>query len=92
MKAVLDSVPPAIVIGQESKRGQGATDSSGAVQGVSRLRTLIEVGRIVAAIMQEARRLGRSPAVRYEFDDREVDRLMEVDGVEESVVAAVELD
>jgi hypothetical protein len=55
-------------------------------------RTLIEVGRIVAAIMQEARRLGRSPAVRYEFDDREVDRLMEVDGVEESVVAAVELD
>ena len=27
MKAVLDSVPSAIVIGQESKRGQGATES-----------------------------------------------------------------
>src|SRR6266508_2408593 len=55
-------------------------------------RTLLEAGRIAAAVVREARRLGRRPAVRYEFDDREVDRLMEVDGVEESVVVAVELD
>lgn len=55
-------------------------------------RTLLEAGRIIATIIQEARRLGRNPAARYEFDDREVDRLMEVDGVEESVIAALELD
>jgi hypothetical protein len=54
-------------------------------------RTLVEAGQVAAGIARHARRLGRDPVVRREFSDRDVDRVMEVDGVEHSVVVAVGL-
>jgi hypothetical protein len=55
-------------------------------------RTLIEAGRATQEIVRLAAISGRQPVVRYEFDDREVDLLMESDGVEESVVVVVKFD
>ena len=55
-------------------------------------RTLIEAGRATNEIVRQADVSGRRAVVRYEFGDREVDLLMEADGVEQSVVVVVQLD
>lgn len=55
-------------------------------------RTLLEAGRVAQEIVQQAERLGRGATVRYEFSDRDVDLLMEADGVEQSVILTVEFD
>ncbi len=55
-------------------------------------RTLLEAGRLSQEIMNAASRSGRSARVRFEFADRELDLIMEADGVEEGVLVVVELE
>lgn len=54
-------------------------------------RTLIEAGRIAERIREQTDRVGRTCVVRSEFSDRDVDLIMEVDGIEQSVVVTFEL-
>jgi len=54
-------------------------------------RTLLEAGRVTERLLQEAARLGLEAKPRFELLDRDVDMLLEADGIEEGVVAAIEL-
>jgi hypothetical protein len=54
-------------------------------------RTLIEAGRIIEATLGAAARLGRRARPHLEFADRAIDQIIEADGIEESVVAVIEL-
>lgn len=53
-------------------------------------RTLLEIGRVTDRLLQEAERLGLKVKLRLEFMDRAIDALLEADGIEEGVVAALE--
>jgi hypothetical protein len=54
-------------------------------------RTLIEAGQIAEKLRERAARAGRTCLVHSEFSNRDVDLIMEVDGIEQSVVVALEL-
>ncbi|HEV2071439.1 MAG TPA: hypothetical protein VGR26_16750 [Acidimicrobiales bacterium] len=54
-------------------------------------RTLVEVGRVVQAVVDEARRREVVVRVSLEFHDRVVDAFIGADGVEEAALAVVEL-
>ncbi|WP_162907297.1 hypothetical protein [Allorhizocola rhizosphaerae] len=54
-------------------------------------RTMIEAGRVTGEIVRRAEKDGRKTFVRYEFSDRELDQLTEVDGIEQAVIVAIEL-
>jgi len=54
-------------------------------------RTLIEAGRITEKIREIAVELKVEPRLRLEFADRVVDGILECDGVEEGVLAVIEL-
>jgi hypothetical protein len=54
-------------------------------------RTLIDAGRVTEGVLGIARQAGRAARVKTEFTDRDVDVLVEADGVEEGVVIAIEL-
>jgi hypothetical protein len=54
-------------------------------------RTLIEAGQITEAVLQISQQVGLFARLRTEFTDREVDLVVEADGVEEGVVVAIEL-
>ena len=54
-------------------------------------RTLIEAGRILQLILEAAEQLCIKTGPRAEFADREIDALIEADGVEEGAVLAIEL-
>lgn len=54
-------------------------------------RTLIEAGRVLEAALLVAGRLGLRARPVLEFSDRALDLVLEADGVEEGVLAAVEL-
>jgi hypothetical protein len=52
-------------------------------------RTLLEAGQVTREIVTSAAEHGRTVRIHYEFADRDVDRIMEVDGVELSTVIAI---
>lgn len=54
-------------------------------------RTLLEAGQLSQEIARIARQSGRAVRVRFEFADREIDLLMEADGVEQSALVAIEV-
>jgi hypothetical protein len=54
-------------------------------------RTLLETGLMLAGLLAEAERLGLGAVSIFEFADRDVDAVMEVDGVEEGTLAALAL-
>jgi hypothetical protein len=54
-------------------------------------RTLLETGRVGQEVVRQARLIGHDAEPVYEFADREVDEVMEVDGVEQGTIMAVEL-
>jgi hypothetical protein len=54
-------------------------------------RTLIEAGRVTEKIRELAVELKLAPRVRLEFADRVADEILECDGVEEGILAVVEL-
>ena len=51
-------------------------------------RTLLEAGEVTACVMSEAKRIHLNAEPIFEFTDRDVDNVMEADGVEEGTVAA----
>jgi hypothetical protein len=52
-------------------------------------RTLLEAGQLTQDVVSSAAERGRTAHIHYEFADRDVDRIMEVDGVEYSTVIAI---
>jgi hypothetical protein len=54
-------------------------------------RTLIEAGRVTEKIRELAVALKLGPRLRLEFADRVADEILECDGVEERILAVVEL-
>jgi SagB-type dehydrogenase family enzyme len=54
-------------------------------------RTLLEAGAVLEEILQGARQLSLKALSTSEFDDRDVDAIIEVDGVEEGTLVAVRL-
>ena len=54
-------------------------------------RTLLEAGRIAQEIFCNAERLSVETRAVYEFIDRELDRVMEADGIEQSTLMVFEL-
>lgn len=54
-------------------------------------RTLIEAGQIAERIRERSDCVDRTCVVRKEFSNRDVDLIMEVDGIEQSVVVSLEL-
>ena len=54
-------------------------------------RTLLEAGQLAHEIVRVAARSGCAAHLRFEFADRDLDLMMEADGVEQSAVVAVEL-
>jgi nitroreductase len=54
-------------------------------------RTLLEAGLVMARLLAEAERLGLGAVPILEFADREVDAVMEADGIEEGTVACLAL-
>jgi hypothetical protein len=52
-------------------------------------RTLLEAGQVTQEVVSSAVERGRTAHIHYEFADRDVDRIMEVDGVEHSTVIAI---
>jgi hypothetical protein len=52
-------------------------------------RTLLEAGQVTQEIVASAAEHGQTTRILYEFADRDVDRIMEVDGVELSTVIAI---
>ncbi|HEV8453791.1 MAG TPA: hypothetical protein VGQ24_02795 [Gemmatimonadales bacterium] len=52
-------------------------------------RTLIEAGQIAEAVLRRAAQTGHRATVRHEFADRDIDLIMEADGVEQSTVLAI---
>ena len=55
-------------------------------------RTLVEAGRMAEEVVANADRSGISRRVIYEFIDRELDSVMEADGVEQGTLIVIELD
>lgn len=55
-------------------------------------RTLMEAGRVIEGILRTAAHDAGDTRVRLEFDDRTLDLVLEADGVEEGILAAVELE
>ena len=53
-------------------------------------RTMMEAGQVVQALVETGLRVGQQVGALYEFVDREVDALLEADGIEESTLAVVE--
>ena len=53
-------------------------------------RTLVEAGRVAESALRACRQLGVAPRLCTEFSDRDVDMLLDADGVEEGVVIAIE--
>jgi len=54
-------------------------------------RTLIEAGRVLEAALRVASQLGLFARPHLEFADRALDLILEADGVEEGVIAAIEI-
>lgn len=54
-------------------------------------RTLIEAGQLTQEVARKAAEFGHVATVRCELADRKLDSMMEADGVEYSVVVAIEL-
>jgi hypothetical protein len=52
-------------------------------------RTLLEAGQVTQQVVSSAAERGRTARIHYEFVDRDVDRIMEVDGIEYSTVIAI---
>ena len=52
-------------------------------------RTLLEAGQVAQRILSSTVQAGRTATAHYEFADRDVDDIMEVDGVEHSTVIAI---
>jgi len=55
-------------------------------------RTLIDAGRVTQGVLAIARQVGLAARLRTEFADRDLDLVVEADGVEEGVVIAIELE
>jgi hypothetical protein len=53
--------------------------------------TLIEAGRVIQEVLDQGNRRGVAVTVLSDFFDRDVDALLEADGVEEGVLAVLEL-
>lgn len=53
--------------------------------------TLIEAGRVIQEVLDQANRRGMAVTILSDFVDRDVDALLEADGVEEGVLAVLEL-
>jgi hypothetical protein len=54
-------------------------------------QTLLEAGQITQAIINSAMLLGLTARPIFEFDDRDLDLALEIDGVEESTLVAFEM-
>jgi hypothetical protein len=54
-------------------------------------RTLLEAGAVLEEVLQGARQFGLKASATSEFSDRDVDAIIEVDGVEEGTLVAVRL-
>jgi hypothetical protein len=54
-------------------------------------RTLIEAGRLIESILEQANEAGLAGKVSYDFMDREVDSVMEADGTEQGTLAAINM-
>jgi hypothetical protein len=54
-------------------------------------RTLIEAGRVLEAALRMATQSGLAAQPRLEFADRTLDLILEAEGVEEGVVAVIEV-
>ena len=54
-------------------------------------RTLLEAGQVAQEISRQAKQLGVAARLFYEFIDRDVDAVMEADGVEQGTLMAFEL-
>jgi len=52
---------------------------------------LIEAGRVLEAALRVASQLGLFARPHLEFADRALDLILEADGVEEGVIAAIEI-
>jgi hypothetical protein len=55
-------------------------------------RTLLDAGMLAGRVLEAARQSGLSPRAIYEFDDHRVDAALDVDGVEEGTLVAIELE
>ncbi|MBW7886079.1 MAG: hypothetical protein H3C34_26310 [Caldilineaceae bacterium] len=55
-------------------------------------RTLLEAGQVAEQILAHARALSMAARAVYEFADRDVDAVMEVDGVEEGTLAVIKVE
>lgn len=55
-------------------------------------RTLLEAGRISEAVISHAMQLGLKIKPRHEFTDRDLDNILEADGIEEGVLIVFELN
>src|SRR5207244_1883798 len=54
-------------------------------------RTLLEAGTVAQHILNQANQLGIGTSLLYEFADRDVDSVLETDGVEDASLVALEL-
>lgn len=54
-------------------------------------RTLLEAGRLAQEVVRQIERLGLEARPLYEFIDRDVDAVIEADGIEQSTLMAFEL-
>lgn len=54
-------------------------------------RSLLEAGRVMQEVLRQARRLDLAARPLYEFTDRDLDAVLEVDGIEEGTLIAIEL-
>jgi hypothetical protein len=52
-------------------------------------RTLLEAGQVTAGLLAEAERLGLDTVPVFEFTDRDLDAVMEADGIEEGTLVAI---
>lgn len=55
-------------------------------------RTLVEAGQVAQEVLRQAKQLGIATRLRYDFTDRDVDSVLEADGVEQGTLIVVELD
>lgn len=55
-------------------------------------RTLIDAGRVAQALLYQATRFSLTMRPVYEFTDRDIDAVLEADGVEKGVLIAFELE
>ena len=52
-------------------------------------RTVLEAGQVTAGLLAEAERLGLDTVPIFEFTDRDLDAVMEADGIEEGALVAI---